>query len=134
MKSLNAPAGFTMIEVLLALLGTSLCVLLCTQVAGVVANTTIGNDRVEDEIAVKQLQLILAQSEIQSVEADMLSFYYHEDIFRLVLYKDKLVKRKGYEVILQNIDELRFEQKNACVFLHYRRGNDVFTAELACEE
>ncbi len=134
MKYMNAQSGFTMIEVLLALLGTSLCTLLCVQIATLIGHHQINDHRVEDEIAIKQLRLILAQSEIMDVEEQCLSFYYHEDVFRLVRYEDKLVKRKGFEVMLQDVDSIQFYQENMCIFLSYRRDDRERQVELACEE
>lgn len=134
MKSMNAQSGFTMIEVLIALLGASLCALLCAQIARLVAHYPLDDYRVEDEIALKQLRLLLAQSEIQNVTADRLTFNYHGEQFRLIQYEDKLVKRKGFEVFMQDLDTMQFHREHACIFLDYQRDHQQHTAELACEE
>lgn len=131
---MSAQSGFTMIEVLLALLGTSLCAMLCFQIARLIHQYQIDNYRAEDEIALKQVRIMLAQSEILDVQPDALSFYYHEDSFRLVRYENKLVKRKGFEVLLQDIDSARFYRENTCVFLQYRRGETDHQVVLTCEE
>ena len=134
MKSLSEPSGFTMIEVLIALLSASLCALLCVQIASLISHDPLHDYRAEDEIAIKQMRLILAQSQITDVQTDTLSFFYHENRFRLVQYEDKLVKRKGFEVLLQDIYEARFHRENHCVILQYRRGVSKRKVVLTCEE
>ena len=134
MKYMKQEHGFTMIEALLSLLCAALVCTLLVQTARLLIKGAVSNEEAEDRLAVKQLQLILAQSNDLYIEQNQLHFTYHQEAYYLTQYENKLVKRKGFEVILQNIDEVKFMKQGSCFQMTIKRLNKTKRAVLACEE
>ena len=134
MKSMKQEHGFTMIEALLSLLCAALVCTLLTQTAKLLIRSAVSDREAEDRLAVKQLQLILAQSNNLYIEQNQLHFTYHREAYYLTQYENKLVKRKGFEVILQNIDEVSFTKQESCFQMTTKRLNKIKRVVLACEE
>lgn len=126
-------AGFTMIEMLLTLMIVSLCTLLFSRIAHILASVEIKDSRSEDEIAVLQLQLLFAQGSNYSVNGSECYLRYHGEDIVFEWMDHRLVKRPGYEVILQDVDAIVFEESNRCVSLAWQRGNRYETNLLGCE-
>lgn len=125
--------GFTMIELLLALLCLSVCIPLFARIIFVLVKAVPKDYQAEDRVGVAQLQVIVAQSdsfELINGEAHM---NYHDQTIRLVQYEDKLVKRSGFEVMLQNVDQVSFQIQNNCLNLQWQRGDHHEEAVLGCE-
>ena len=126
--------GFTMIEALLSLLCAALFCIVLSQTALIIVKSTRVNHEAEDILAIKQLQLILAQSKSLRIVQNELHFIYHQEDFYLTRYKNALVKRKGFEVILQDIDSVRFTRSGSCYHLSYERNHQKKGAVLGCEK
>ncbi len=123
MKFMKQEQGFTMIEALLSLLCAALFCIVLSQTALIIVI-----------LAIKQLQLILAQSKSLRIVQNELHFIYHQEDFYLTRYKNALVKRKGFEVILQDIDSVRFTRSGSCYHLSYERNHQKKGAVLGCEK
>lgn len=125
--------GFTMIEVLLALMATSVVALLLAQIAATIAHAYRQDYRVEDDLAIKQLQLLFAQGSEFSVSNEQCSLRYHGEMISLEQYEDKLIRRTGFEIFLQDIDDVSFTQEGGCVYVSWRRENQEMRNVLGCE-
>ncbi|MCI8850579.1 MAG: ComGF family competence protein [Erysipelotrichaceae bacterium] len=134
MKFMKQEQGFTMIEALLSLLCAALFCIVLSQTALIIVKSTRVNHEAEDILAIKQLQLILAQSKSLRIVQNELHFIYHQEDFYLTRYKNALVKRKGFEVILQDIDSVRFTRSGSCYHLSYERNHQKKGAVLGCEK
>lgn len=134
MNYLKQEQGFTMIEALLSLLCAALFTMILAQTASFIIPFTKSNYEAEDALAVRQLQLMLAQAKDIAIDQNRLVFTYHQESFYLVQYKDQLVKRKGFEVILQDIKQVRFFNSGQCYAMEYQRDDTVKRVVLACEE
>lgn len=133
MKYLKKRQGFTMIEVLVSLVCISLLSVLFCQIASLIKPLNHPSYDAEDDIGLKQLRLILAQASEFEAAYDTLYFLYHGEQYRLELYQNQLVKRKGYEVLLQDIDDASFSQTGACITLTYQRFDQTRSEVIACE-
>lgn len=122
-----------MIELLITMLAMSLCGLLFTQIAHLLYTMNVTDFQLEDTIAIKQIQLMLAQATDYRIENQQLYFKYHGDEVRLEQYDHQLVKRKGYEVLLQEIDAIVFFRDHTCILMTYQRNEDIEEVTLACE-
>lgn len=132
MKCMKLQQGFTMIELLITLLCVSLLSVLCTSLIALIMPLNQPSYEAEDDIGLKQLRLILAQANNIQVTPQVLYFEYHGDTYRIEQYQDRLVKRKGFEVLLQNIDAIDFEQSYDCVVMRYERDGKTKEETIAC--
>lgn len=126
--------GFTMIEMVLTLFVTSLCAVLLAQMVRVVRPAKIQDSIAEDEVAILQLQLVLAQAkEYQLLFSQQLQCNYHGEMISIETYQDKLIKRPGFEVFLQKIQKASFEERQGCITLHWWRDEQEKAVVLGCE-
>lgn len=133
MRSIWKDQGFTMIEMVAMLGCMGLCAILLSALIVFLARLNIKDDTAEDAIALRQIQLILAQGKQLEVQGDTLTFLYHGNHCYLTLYEDKLIKRDGFEVMMQGLDEVSFRKEGVCVFLRYERNSQKKEVMLACE-
>lgn len=134
MKFMKQEQGFTMIEALLSLVCVALFCIVLSQAALVIVKSTRIHHETEDILAIKQLQLILAQGTNFKIDQNELHFTYHREDYYLTQYKKSLVKRKGYEVLLQGIDSVHFSKSNNCYKMSYERKYQKKSVVLVCEK
>lgn len=125
--------GFTMIEMLLTLLISSLCAVLLTYLVRLVRLDIQKQYIVEDDTAIMQLQLVFAQAKEYEVFADYVLLNYHMDVVRLEMYQDTLVKRPGFEVVMQDIENIQFQQEGSCVKMYWEREETKNHAIIGCQ-
>lgn len=116
-----ASKGYTMLEMLLSLFVFSLSISLLTMVLPLMHKLQNFHVAVDDEIALYQLRhLLLIASEIRCHE-DELNFFYLEKEARLILEKNRLVRKDGYVIYMENIKEGSFIQKGDCFYISYEK-------------
>lgn len=125
--------GFTMIEMLLCLQVISILVLLSVQLFQTILPYGKANRYDEDAIALYHMRKLLVQSEIKHIQEDQLEFVYQEENYTLSFHNGRIVKQKGYEIYLQEVDQAWFEERMECVYLHYEREEKQQEALLVCE-
>ncbi len=133
MNCMKKVHGFTMIEMLLTLGCIGLCVVLLTSMLHLISRMNHEHFVSEDALAIRQIQMILAQASDIAIDGCTLWFTYHGERFSIEQYDKQLVKRKGFEVLMQGLDEIAFYRTGACVGMEYRRDQQVKKAVLACE-
>ena len=105
----SATEGFTLSEMLLALGTAMLCsVLLTWMVRFFVIGIHTQQQLVQDQIAVLQLRLLCAEAQEVKVEADALQLRRFGEELRLDYHQGRLVRRPGYVIYLQAIDDAFF--------------------------
>ncbi|MEG2707206.1 MAG: prepilin-type N-terminal cleavage/methylation domain-containing protein [Erysipelotrichaceae bacterium] len=119
--------GFTLIEMLLALMITSFSILLLSQMLVLLTKIDLNDERAQDLLAIHQLRLLFLEFEEISVEDDQLSFIYHDQDCQLILDHGKVFKTIGHEIFFQKLKGGYFEETNKCVYLHYERKKEVKT-------
>lgn len=132
-KPMKSNKGFTMIEVLIALLcvcATSILFTACAKQIQQLSRTSYAS---EDRIAIDQMRFILAQSKAVKKKANKLFFQYHQQEFYLEFDRSRLVKRKGYEIFLQNIDSLNITKRGKCYDISFMRYNIQKNFTIYCE-
>lgn len=130
---LKRQAGFTMIEMLLALMIGSLCIVLCTKLLGIIRIKNMQNYQSEDAIAIRQLQLLFAIGENYEIHGATLFMDYEGKQIRLEQYDHALVRRSGFVVFLQNVDQIEWVQQGRCILLQWKRKQAVSNAVVGCE-
>lgn len=125
--------GFTMIEMLLTLLVVSLCSVLLTYLVRFVQPERIDALVAEDKTAILQLQLLLAQAKEYEVNSKEVHALYHGEWISITIDFDRVVRRPGYEIFLQEVEDAYFYEEKGCAGFHWRRNNEEQKALIACE-
>lgn len=133
MNFINSRKGFTMIEMLCTLFALSLLSAALAGLLYAIRQIPRHDYEVEDEIAVSQLQFLFAQGQHFQIENHQITMQYHGDEVRLEVYEDKIVKRPGFEVFLQDVDAVEFGWEGACVYAAWQRDTTWQEAILGCE-
>ncbi len=113
--------GFTLIETLLSLFITMICLLLISSCIQLMNRMELTNESAKDDLSLYNLRLILALSTDVEVEYHCVDFNYQNDMFTLSLNDDTLILQPGYQVFLQNVDGLFFEQSKDDLYITYER-------------
>ena len=125
--------GFTMLEVLISLLALSFAIVLLSYCIQIMAAMSWDTYASEDRIAIHQLRILLAQSEDLHITKEALTFQRGKQAYTLQFHNHRLVKRKGYEIYLKDIDDVLFTQEGACIHVQWTREQKQKEALLHCE-
>ena len=88
-------------------------------------------DEINDEIALNDLRNILLLGYDIELSDTEINFIYKNDEYNLSLTNNRLVLSPGYQMFLNDVDDLRFEEKNNCVYVLYQRGNKEYERIIA---
>lgn len=133
LNCLKRQAGFTMIEMLLALMIGSLCIVLCTKLLGIIRIKNIQNYQSEDAIAIRQMQLLFAIGKNYEIQGSTLYMDYEGKQIRLEHYEHALVRRSGFVVFLQDVDQIQWSYQGRCILLQWKRKQVMTKAVVGCE-
>lgn len=125
--------GFTLVETLIAFSCVMLSILMVAPLISSVSKMWKQNYQSEDRIAIYQLRILLAQSKDVRLQNQQLSFIYRKQETILEWHKDRLVKRDGYIIYLQDIDDGFFIQEDGCIYAQWTRNKNTKQALLSCE-
>lgn len=129
----NDNEGFTLLEVLVALLCISVACSLLLHVIVVMKTLSTNDYLVEDKLALHQMRFILAQSKEMGIMDGQLKFYYQGEPRYFVYDRKRIVKREGYEIFMQEVDDASFEEKEGCFYMNWKRKKNEKQALLTCE-
>ena len=107
---------------------------ICTQAFMYVSNITFNYNEINDEIALMQLreQLLIAYDmDFSDYE---LNFLYKNKNFKLSKVNNKLLLQPGSQIYLNDIDELRFVNKNGCIYVEYQRQGKEYEKVICKQE
>lgn len=125
--------GFTLLEVLIALLCISIACSLLLHIIVVMKTLATNDYLVEDNLALHQMRFILAQSkEMEAMDAQLM-FSYQGEMRYFVYDRQRIVKRDGYEIFMQDIDGASFVEKEGCFYMNWKRKENEKQALLTCE-
>lgn len=84
----------------------------------------------QDQFAILQLRQIAAVSKNREVrEKSLYMIYEHEEI-RIEFDRNRLVKRDGYEILMENIDNAEFVEEDEKVYLRYQKGQKKYAVQI----
>ena len=113
--------GFTLIDTILAMCIASFCIMLMTTMVQTIAKIEIDDEAIQEKASIHQMRLIYALSKDFYLDGDMLAFTYQEKDFYYSFYEDKLLLNDGYQVFLNDLQEVYFSEKNSCYYLTYTK-------------
>lgn len=114
--------GFTLIEMLLACSIITLCLSLLAASLSAIPKLQRIQYFTQDNIAIHQIRVIYAQAKFIEIIQGRLFLHYHKEEIYLYFNNQYLVKSKGYEILLDQIDEAYFTKEENCIYLTYTRG------------
>lgn len=125
--------GFTLLETLLAIFCISLSMLILFPCVTAMKQLSYDKRINDDHLAIRQLQLMLAQAYSFSLISNSLTFQYRGNEFTLEFDRNRLVKKPGYEIFLEDINNAELYLKANCYYLSWKRGNQVYDSIMSCE-
>ena len=123
-----------MIRNLIGLIITITMLPICIEAFTFTSNIKFNYSEINDEIALAQLreQMLIAYD--MYVTSDQINFIYKNKDFKLSLVNGKLILQPGTQIYLADIDDLRFETRNGCVYVIYERNNKTYERVICQEE
>ena len=91
-------------------------------------------DKMQDEIAIRQIQKILSLSYEREYSNNQLKFRYQGEEFVFYIYEDKLILKPGTQIFLSDIDNFNFLLKDGLLYLSYERENKYYEYIVAKEK
>ncbi len=127
----SCSTAFTMIEFLFALLILLFCFSLLSNTLHTFTYT--GDTTHQDKYALYQMQLLLALSkEVEIIENELHFVYQNEP--RYFIYQDeKLILKEGYQLFIQNIDSLIFQNEEGCIYVQYEKQTKKYKCIVSCK-
>lgn len=126
--------GFSLIETIFSLFVFSLSMSLFLLYLPIIMRLTEFHIPIEEEIALKQLrELILFASDIE-FNPNELSFYYMDDLVCLSLEKGRIVRKDGYIIYMDGLENSSFIKKENCIYLNYEKNGEKKKRFLGCKE
>lgn len=122
--------GFTMIDALLSLLVFSI-VTLCMLVFLQTSLKMLNMDMLQQEqMAVIQLREILSLSKAIEVQSNELTMNYKHESIWIGQDKDRLVKKEGYEILMEGVKNVAFYQQEEEIFLSYSKAEKEYNVQI----
>ena len=122
--------GFTMIDALLSLLVFSI-VTLCMLVFLQTCLKMLNMDMLQQEqMAVIQLREILSLSKVIEVQSHELTMNYKHESIWIGQDKDRLVKKEGYEILMEGVKNVAFYQQEEEIFLSYSKAEKEYNVQI----
>ncbi len=127
----SIPNGFTMIEALIALFITlivSFCAVIYLRTCVIFINYRPNH---QDQFAILQLRQIVAVSKDKEVKEKALYMIYEHDQIRIEFDRNRLVKRDGYEILIENIEYAEFIEEDEKIYLRYQKDKKTYSVQIA---
>lgn len=122
--------GFTMIDALLSLLVFStvtLCMLVFLQTSLKMLNMDMLQ---QEQMAVIQLREILSLSKAIEVQSHELTMNYKHESIWIGQDKDRLVKKEGYEILMEGVKNVAFYKRDEEIFLSYSKAEKEYNVQI----
>lgn len=122
--------GFISFRTIVALIITLSILPLSVYALAYSANLKFNYDEINDEIALLQLRRILLIVYDVNNNGYSLDFIYHNNNYTLSLINNRLVLQPGYQMFLDNINNLEFFEDGNSIYIRYEKRNKEYTAPI----
>lgn len=86
------------------------------------------------DIGCMQLQELIAASEIVEVNEDSLILFYNKEEYTIEEHNGRIVKRPGYQIMMNNIEDISFELVDETVMMRGMYQNEEFEVAIGKKE
>lgn len=121
--------GFTLIEALLSLMISLFISSMICMIFSTLFHLINIKDVKQDQYAILQLRERCAFASCSVEDGKMILEMNHEQ-YMIFYDRHRLVKEKGYEILLENIDDAYFERKDGIIYLRYQKEIQSFLFEI----
>lgn len=121
--------GFTLIEALLSLMISLFISSMICMIFSTLFHLINIKDVKQDQYAILQLRERCAFASCSVEDGKMILEMNHEQ-YMIFYDRHRLVKEKGYEILLENIEDAYFERKDGIIYLRYQKENQSFLFEI----
>ena len=125
--------GTTLIEMLISLFIIGITVSLLAGCLTLFRRIEKFDYPLEEEIAFYQLRQILSISSDIQIEPEKLTFLYKGETAYLIIENERLIRKEGYVIYLDNLKWGQFEKQLNCIYLHYERDHGEQKRFLGCK-
>ena len=84
----------------------------------------------QDQFAILQLRQIAAVSKDREVKERTLYMIYEHEEIRIEFDRNRLVKRDGYEILMENIEYAEFFEEDEKIYLRYQKDKKTFSVQI----
>lgn len=123
--------GFTMIEALLAMMATMIVASMCALMIQVQAHFIRSESNTQDQMAILQIRQMVAVSDTLEIQDNQLNIRYNHETFTLIEDRNRLVKTKGYEILMEGIQNAQFYKQEDDIFFTYKKKGKTYTYQIA---
>lgn len=128
------PNGFTLSESLLSLL----CAGIVSQLALCILQSSMRmlhhTQDAQDQMAMLQIRQIVALNRVCRVENGELIYVRGDEQGTISFHKNRLVKRPGYQILLEGLDAARFEEREDGLWLLFEKENQHREVQISPKE
>ena len=113
--------GFTLLEALVALFVSLMVSSMCLLLFRIERDMMAFEQSKQDQLAILQIRQRLAMADEAQVQDGTLSYLYNHEEVLLEFDKNRLVKREGYEILMEGIEDAVFVQEDRDIYLIYTK-------------
>lgn len=117
------PNGFTLSEALLSLLCAGIVSLLALCVLQSSVRMLHHTQDAQDQMAVLQIRQIVALTRSCHIEQGKLVFIKGDEQGTISFHKNRLVKQPGYQILLEDLQDAHFEERESGIWLQFNKEN-----------
>lgn len=115
--------GFTLLESIFSLFVVMISFSLLLTALPLVKKISEFDVSIEEEMAMAKIRETVLFGSDMEIYPDELFFFSMEEHVYLTLDRDRIVRRDGYLIFMDGLENSEFVQKGNCVFLKYERNN-----------
>ncbi|MDO4663816.1 MAG: prepilin-type N-terminal cleavage/methylation domain-containing protein [Erysipelotrichaceae bacterium] len=126
----TAKNGFTLVEVLIAMILAAIIASICMLQAGVLVKGVQVKPDHQEQFAILQIRELVSLSAHAFVRDRNLVLVENGEEEVLELDQNRLVKRPGYEILMENLEDVYFEQKEQKLYLVFTKNKRTKTFQI----
>lgn len=122
--------GFTLAQLLVGMIVATLIASICMLQAGVLVKGLNVMPDHQEQFAILQIRELVSLSAKASVRERDLVLFENGKEETLQQDKNRLVKRPGYEILMENLEDVYFEQQGQKLYLVYTKSKRTKTFQI----
>ena len=122
--------GFTLIDTLLSLAIVSIVSLLSFTYLQTCASLINYSEDLQEQMGILQIREILMVSSDIQLKDNEISYLYNNKKYKLLYEKHRIVKKEGYEILIENIENAKFIEEKDDIYLEYKKNKKSYKIQI----
>lgn len=122
--------GFTLIESLLGLMVSLIVSFLVMMLISTCQHLISLDTYQQDQFAILQIRQLVSLASEQEVKDGVLYLIINHEEYEMGMDENRLVRREGYEIYLENVDDVYFEQEEDSIYLLYHKEKKSYRFQI----